>query len=217
MAESSTVQATSACDTAGQRAALEEHGYLLLRPQNAPNKFIEGLGRLSQPTLLRSMDREVARRWSLSGTFGQDAFPWHTDGAISSEPPRWLVLRPIDLSEPTTTELLSPCPELRERLQRTVLLAKDHVGRARYLPALMLTKDGHRIRWDPRTCRPRSTLTAQDIAAAIPDFIVKWELGDTLLIDNYKLMHRRPAVNATVTRTLERTYVWGERCGITIA
>jgi hypothetical protein len=140
---------------------------------------------------------------------------WHTDGAISSHPPRWLVLRPVELSEPTSTELLSPCAELRGRLESTVLLAKDHAGRARYLPALMPTKDGYRLRWDPRTCRPRSTEVARDIAAAKPTAVVVWELGSTLVIDNFKLLHRRPGVMAAASRILERTYIWSPQCGIT--
>lgn len=193
---------------ARQRAALEQHGYLVLGPRDAPDELIAGLGRPDQPVLLRPTDRDGARRWSLSGTFGHDAFPWHTDGAISSHPPRWLVLRPVRLSEPTATELLSPSAELRERLERTVLLAKDHAGRARYLPALISTKDGHRLRWDPRTCRSRSTAVARDVAAALPTSVVTWELGITLVIDNYKLLHRRPAVTAAAQRLLERTYVW---------
>jgi hypothetical protein len=215
MSTSSNMQATGIRDAAQQRALLEQCGYLLLRPQNAPDEVIGGLGRLGQPTLLRPTGREVARSWSLSGTFGHDAFPWHTDGAISSHPPRWLVLKAVELSEPTVTELLSPCTKLRERLAQTVLLARDHAGRARYLPALMLTKDGYRIRWDPRTCRPRSTIVAEDMVAAVPTSIITWELGATLVIDNYKLMHRRPAVNANAARLLERTYVWSPQCGIT--
>lgn len=198
----------SICDPARERAALEQRGYLLLRPQGAPGEVIKGLGRLGQSVLLRPTGREGASKWSLSGTFGHDAFPWHTDGAISSLPPRWIVLRPVELSEPTTTELLSPCAELRERLERTVLLAKDRAGRARYLPALMLTKDDRRLRWDPRTCRPRSPRVAREIAAAMPTSVITWELGVTLVIDNYKLMHRRPAVTAAAERVLERTYVW---------
>jgi alpha-ketoglutarate-dependent taurine dioxygenase len=180
----------------------------LLRSQDAPGELIKGLGRLGKPALLRPTEREEARQWSLSGTFGHDAFPWHTDGAISSFPPRWLVLRPVELSEPTTTELLSPCAELRERLERTVLLAKDRAGRARYLPALTLTKDGYRLRWDVRTCRPRSPAVAREVAAATPTSVITWELDVTLLVDNYKLLHRRPAVTAAAERVLERTYVW---------
>lgn len=207
---------TSIYDRARQRAALEHRGHLLLRPEDAPSELIKSLGRLGRPALLRPTEREGAREWSLSGTFGHDAFPWHTDGAISSLPPRWLVLRPVELSGPTTTELLNPCAELRERLGGTVLLAKDHAGRARYLPALMLTKDGHRLRWDPRTCRPRSPGVAREVAEAMPTSVIRWELDVTLVFDNYKLMHRRPAVTASTERVLERTYVWTPLCGITM-
>jgi hypothetical protein len=202
------VLATSVGDLVRQHAALEHHGYLLLGPRDAPDQLIKRLGRLGQPMLLRPTERDRARSWSLSGTFGQDAFPWHTDGAISSCPPRWLVLRPVRLSEPTATELLDPSDDLRERLGRTVLLAKDRAGRARYLPALMLMKAGYRLRWDPRTCRSRSTAVAQDVARAMPTSVVAWDFGITLVIDNYKLLHRRPAVSAASQRVLERTYIW---------
>jgi hypothetical protein len=202
------VLGTSVGDLARQRAALEQHGYLLLGQRDAPDDLINGLGRPGEPVLLHPAERDRARRWSLSGTFGQDTFPWHTDGAISSCPPRWLVLRPVRLSEPTATELMSPSNDLRERLGRTVLLAKDRVGRARYLPALVLTKDGYRLRWDPRTCRSRSTAVTQDVAQAMPTSVVVWELGITLVIDNYRLLHRRPAVSGVSQRVLERTYIW---------
>jgi alpha-ketoglutarate-dependent taurine dioxygenase len=202
------VSGTSVRDPARQRAALEQGGFLLLGPRDAPGELIENLGRLGQPQLLHPTDRDGTRRWSLSGTFGRDAFPWHTDGAVSSSPPRWIVLRPVRLSEPTVTELLSLSAELCERLERTVLLAKDRAGRARYLPALTLTKDGYRLRWDPRTCQSRSTAVARDIAAAMPTSVVSWKPDVTLVIDNYKLLHRRPAVSAAAQRVLERTYVW---------
>lgn len=199
---------TSVHDLTWKHAALEHHGYLLLNSRDESDELIKSLGRLGQPMLLRSTDRGHAQSWSLSGMFGKDAFPWHTDGAISSHPPRRLVLRPVKLPEPTATELLSPSVDLRERLGRSVLLAKDHVGRARYLPAVMLTEDGYRLRWDPRTCRARSAVLARDVAEAMPTSIVAWELGTTLVIDNYKLLHRRPSVSLSAERVLERTYVW---------
>lgn len=193
---------------ARQHAALKQDGYLLLSSRDSPDELIKRLGRVGQPVLLRPTDRDHARRWSLSGTFGRGTFPWHTDGAISSYPPHWLVLRPVSLSEATATELLNPSADLRDRLGRTVLLAKDCAGRARYLPALISTEAGYRIRWDPRTCRSRSMAVAKDIAEAMPTLVVTWEMGVTLVIDNYKLLHRRPAVSAATQRILERIYVW---------
>src|SRR5215813_853252 len=179
-----------------QRALLTEYGYLAVGPGTVLCALFGGMARLGQQALLAPADRSGARSWSLSGMFGRDAFPWHTDGAISSHPPHWLVLRPVRLSEPTFTELLDPGDELRQRLARTILLARDHVGRARYLPALVPMKDGYRIRWDSRTCQSRSRAVAQEVAMAAPTATIWWRLDLTLVIDNYRLLHRRPAVSA---------------------
>ena len=195
-------------DLRSQRAALKERGFLVVGPGDASNELFEDVRRFGEPALLRSADQREARSWSLSGTFGREAFPWHTDGAISSDPPRWLVLRMRSMSEITSTELLEPGTQLRSRLARNVLLAKDHVGRARYLPALMATENGYRLRWDPRTCRSRSLIIERDVAAAMPTAVIAWELGITLVIDNYRLLHRRPTVAEAAFRVLERTYVW---------
>jgi hypothetical protein len=150
----------------------------------------------------------VSRVWSLSGSFGRSAFPWHTDGAISSRPPRWIVLRAVELSERASTELMDPSDGLLRSLQRTVLVARDRLGRARYLPAYVPMDHGHRVRWDPRTCRPRSEETAVEVAMTPPSAAIEWRPDLSVVIDNYRLMHRRPAVGAGAERVLERTYVW---------
>jgi hypothetical protein len=204
VASSSRASASSAGEL---RAELAVEGYLLLDSEFVAADFFDGLGQVEQPTQLRPVDRNEAQSWSLSGRFGRGAFPWHTDGAISSDPPHWLMLRPLELSAATTTELLDPGPTLCRRLERTVLLAKDHAGRARYLPALVPTHDFHRIRWDPRACRPDSPGLVSDLEDTAPTVIVSWQLGMTLVLDNFRLLHRRPAVNAVTSRVLERTYV----------
>jgi hypothetical protein len=195
-------------DNAHQWTALEERGHLAVRQDGSLDVLFEGVGRFGSPTLVRSVDRREAPGWSMSGVYGRDAFPWHTDGAISSHPPRWLALRPVEFSEPTTTELLEPDAKLRDRLKGTVLVARDHAGQARYLPALMPIKDGYRLRWDPRTCHSRSSEVARDIACAGPTAVFAWKPNVTLVIDNYKVLHRRPAVAVDAYRVLERTYVW---------
>jgi hypothetical protein len=71
----------------------------------------------------RSTWRSQSHRVLLSA-----AFPWHTDGAIVTKAPRWLLLRAVRVSHPTCTELLDPRPELWAMLRRTVLRATDRAG-----------------------------------------------------------------------------------------
>jgi alpha-ketoglutarate-dependent taurine dioxygenase len=204
---SATAQSSRTYAVDRLRADLAVHGYLVLEGRD-PYRLFDAACKIGEPALLRARDRQVSRGWSLSGSFGRSAFPWHTDGAISSRPPRWIVLRAVELSEWTSTELTDPSDGLLRSLQRTVLVARDRLGRARYLPAYVPMDHGHRVRWDPRTCRPRSEETAVEVAMTPPSAAIEWRPDLSVVIDNYRLMHRRPAVGAGAERVLERTYVW---------
>jgi hypothetical protein len=166
------------------------------------------LGRCSGPQMLIPRETAAADAWSLSGVYGLGAFPWHTDGAISSNPPRWLLLRALRVSKATCTELLDPDPQLQKGLSRTVLRARDRAGRVRYLPGA-IPKDGRlRLRWDPRTCTPRTGLTVEEMEQQSSTVTVEWREDLLLIVDNARLLHRRPAVDERMDRVLERTYVW---------
>jgi hypothetical protein len=45
------------------------------------------LGRSGPSEMLAPRERATADPWSLSGAYGLGTFPWHTDGAIASNPP----------------------------------------------------------------------------------------------------------------------------------
>ncbi|MEV1249503.1 hypothetical protein [Nonomuraea sp. NPDC049750] len=163
-------------------------------------------GRWGNPQAIVSRERDDS--WSLSGTYGLEAFPWHTDGAISSRPPRWIVLRALSIPQTTHTELLDPDPSLLAGLRRTVLRAVDSTGRARHLPAAVPEEGRWRVRWDPRVCAPQIGLSLDEVDARAPTAIIEWREGRVVVLDNARLLHRRPAVLAG--RVLERTYVWSE-------
>jgi hypothetical protein len=187
---------------------LASHGYAVLDGA-VPTEVAAGLGRATSGELLNPSYSDDARPWSLSGVYGLDAFPWHTDAAISVKPPRWLVLTARELSEPTSTEVLRPPKDLLSALQRTVLRCTDSKGRTRYLPAVVPdAARQNRLRWDPRTCSPRSGVSVDDVEASEPTARVAWQEGRVLVIDNAVVLHRRPAVSAKARRSIERIYVW---------
>ena len=154
--------------------------------------------------------REAAAPWSLSGTYGMGSFPWHTDGAVSTDPPRWIVMYAKRISGHTYTELLDPLPSLQLKLRRTVLRVIDNRGRARHLPASLPTKDGLRLRWDPRICTPLTGASLEEVEGHEPSVKVSWVKGRVLILDNFRLLHRRPGMSGVTERVLERTYVWGD-------
>jgi|NGEPerStandDraft_6_1074524.scaffolds.fasta_scaffold28875_2 L-asparagine oxygenase len=166
------------------------------------------LGRTGESSILSPHEPTIADQWSLSGTYGLDRFPWHTDGAVSSHPPRWLILRGVSVSEPTATELLEPGPDLLGLLRQTVLRTQDRIGRVRHLPAVVPTEFGHRLRWDPRICTPRSGASVPEVETHEPTAVLSWKPGRLAVFDNARLLHRRPAVVKGPGRQLERTFVW---------
>ncbi|WP_440065595.1 hypothetical protein [Streptosporangium sp. OZ121] len=181
---------------------LTAHGFVVMDREAVP----EIAGRWGSPQAIVSRERDDS--WSLSGTYGLEAFPWHTDGAISSRPPRWIVLRALSIPQSTYTELLDPDPPLLTGLRRTVLRAVDRTGRARHLPAAVSEEGRWRVRWDPRTCDPRIGLSLDEVEAQDATTIIEWREGRIVVLDNARLLHRRPTVPAG--RVLERTYVWSE-------
>ena len=189
--------------------SLAEHQYVILGAEEVLS-IGALLGRPSKPQLLMPTSRESARGRSLSGLFGLGAFPWHTDGAIANNPPRWIILRTMTGDSGVGTELLRPSGDILGRLRRTILTARDPHGSARYFPAFMPTTKGYtKLRWDPTKCAPMETEVVSIIENAEPSMSVNWVEGRALIVDNAALLHRRPAV-ATARRVLERTYVWSE-------
>ena len=144
--------------------------------------------------------------WSLSGAYGRGEFPWHTDGAISTSPPRWMVLQ-SDSQTSVGTELLDPDPVLLAKFRKATLRAADARGRVRYLPALVpSTKNAHRIRWDPRTCPATNPALNAEVTSLPASRIVDWRKNTVALVDNHRILHRRPAVQEE-HRELKRFYI----------
>lgn len=166
------------------------------------------LGRPGEPHLLMPRDRLESDKWSLSGAYGLGSFPWHTDGAVSPRPPRWLVLRALRVPERTSTELLEVSPELLDGMSRTVLRITNRVGQVRYSPAVLPDGKRWRLRWDPRICAPRGAVSVRFMEEQSATSVIEWQAQRLLIIDNTRLLHRRPSVNARVERVLERTYLW---------
>jgi alpha-ketoglutarate-dependent taurine dioxygenase len=192
----------------GWRRKLAVEGYAVVDHSN-PSMLGNYLGRPGPPERLAPSASEAARRWSLSGVYGLDAFPWHTDAALSSTPPRWFLLAASQITRPTWTEILKPDGDLLAGMKRTLLRATDHRQRTQYLPAAVPEQGGiHRLRWDPRTCKPVSGLSIEDVATAEPSDRINWRIGRILIVDNALVLHRRPAVAEGEQRVLERTYIW---------
>jgi alpha-ketoglutarate-dependent taurine dioxygenase len=197
---------------------LNERGYAIVDGHSRADA--ESLARqlgVVQGTWERLVARDVndAGPWSLSGVFGRSAFPWHTDGAVASVPPRYVVMRYEGLEPVEGTHLLDCTVEggfLLRLAGRMALRITNARGYVRYVPALSDESGRSLMRWDPRVATPLPSKPAAEMEAALaslaPTETVKWIPSRTLFFRNDTLLHARPAVPPAQSRTLQRLYIY---------
>jgi hypothetical protein len=143
-----------------------------------------------------------------SGRYGLQDFPWHTDGAISDAPPRWVVLTCLANEARADTELYLPNSNQLAILNNVVLRTQNSLGHVRYLPAVSELEGNNIVRWDPRACPPTNPQVVDIFDKVKPTVSISWQVGQTLLFDNFRLLHRRTKVTHGQQRMLRREYVF---------
>jgi L-asparagine oxygenase len=143
-----------------------------------------------------------------SGMFGLGEFPWHTDGAVSDNPPRWLILSCLVNRSSANTQLYLPKSDELEILNGTVLRSQNSLRQIRYLPAISDRNGVTLLRWDPRACPPGDTSSSDLFRNVPPDVSVTWREGASLIVDNFRLLHRRTSIMGGRDRLIKRGYVY---------
>jgi hypothetical protein len=200
---------------------IARRGYVAL--ETSMQEFEElslGLGepicvRPGGPTLetLKPLNRESASPRSLSAAHGLGTFPFHTDAAHHRSPPRYLALRLADhCCGVTPTLVIDADPQRfsaaeRMTLRRETWLVQGGFNRTFYAP--ILDQRGTILRFDPGCMvEPAGTqLVGHEILAQRFETAaaVSWKPGTTLFVDNWRVLHARPAVvRGDESRTLVR-------------
>lgn len=155
-----------------------------------------------------------------SGNYGVNEFPLHSDLAHWVIPPRYFMLRCIVGAEEVFTNVLLWSTIARDikdsLLRRAIFTVRKHKFGCSSLVRAHSTQNGlDLLRWDPLFLRPLNT-PAQQVASAITNLdwdakiqrILLKEPGDTLLADNWQILHGRAAVSGKDTqRRIERVYL----------
>ena len=156
-----------------------------------------------------------------SGTFGLGQFPLHTDLAHWLVPPRYLMLRCQEPGVETYTTLM-PARELESALgadviENALVCPRSAVADGtRCLLSVSFSVDFTRgIRWDPVFLVPMNDHVTK-ISTALSSF--EWsnprstaislsEIGDTLILDNWRVLHGRSRVPiGDMGRAIDRVY-----------
>lgn len=156
-----------------------------------------------------------------SGNYGKREFPLHSDLAHWVLPPRYLLLRCVTGVAGVMTRLLDSRDLISAigalPLTRTLVQPRRPLAGRRSLLRLLDSRDGRGrfFRWDSLFVEP-ATPTSEETFEAVAQYLrtataAEYSLiacGDTLLIDNWRMIHGRSAATASEsTRRVERVYL----------
>jgi hypothetical protein len=159
---------------------------------------------------------------SYSGIYGMGSFPFHTDLAHWREPPRYLMLRCIKGYAEVPTLLVDGRTLVREASSDLLMRAlvkprRPHNGAVSLLRLYETTDRGNRMRWDEVFLQPVGKVgrlavdCVRRCLAQIEVHSISLMLpGDTMLIDNWMMLHARsPIPPGCENRKIERVYLEG--------
>lgn len=163
------------------------------------------------------VSQHEAQPRSLSRTSGTGVQPWHMDMAHRPVPTRYLVLGMLECSSGTAaTELLNAellLPDgLCEAAGTEPFLVRTG---AKSFYATIKGKGQPFLRLDPG-CMEGATERARRLMALLvelsvpPTYVHRWTPGSVLVLDNWKVFHRRADARDDPTRVLFRISVSGE-------
>jgi len=155
-----------------------------------------------------------------SGNYGFAQFPFHTDFAHWRHPPRFVMLRCVVgfVDVPT---LLVDGTQIIEQVGHSLLCRalvqprRPVNGKIPLLRLLHVIDDALLIRWDGLFLRPASNVgqlgmaaVRSAIGASSSVAVALAQSGDTLILDNWRMLHSRSRVPVSRhTRMLERAYL----------
>jgi L-asparagine oxygenase len=208
---------------------VRRRGYAFIRsfePETPAESAIRKLGQIEKigeyhlVHELRPKDRDKLGN-SYSSEFGYGRFPMHTDFAHWFTPPRYVALRCVVGFQSVKTCLLDSAPIIGQvgkvTLQRALVQPRTPLQGHRPILRILDGDEtvGTIFRWDsvfllPATEAGRivTNMVAENLRAATPLEITLEHPGDTLLIDNWRVLHARSAVGRIHRkRRIERAYL----------
>lgn len=192
-------------------------GFCIARNASAEQLLRCPSARLPETRLI-ARDRGDAGLNTYSGTFGWDAFPPHTDMAHWLIPPRFICLTceasdiPVEIGVIDAAELISAFGE--RQLARILLLPRRPVHGQRHLLTIWerTPHGGGRFRWDGLFLIPASRASSvlfnaiKQTLKEVQGRLITLTPGDSLILDNWRVLHFRPALAGPCRREVRRVY-----------
>lgn len=206
---------------------ITEHGYVVLREiflNLSTAEIAPVFGKPITPWAGGLIQKLIPRAESTpntySGIYGLGHFPFHTDLAHWRHPPRYLLLRCIKGYADVQTLLIDgkvivDAVSLNIMTRAIVKPRRPQNNAIHLLRLCEQVENGHRLRWDEIFLRPASRIgeeASQQVrtllcnASTLSTALV--EMGDMLIIDNWRMLHARTPVHVgRENRVIERVYL----------
>lgn len=188
-------------------------GFCVLRDIDAA-RFIEIASAMGTPTptrrdgpvldVLTPKREQDARPSTISAHYGLGEFPWHSDGAVDKDPPRYILMRAGTVTaDSATTDILDLRSlgegEMLKKYSRLSLLVSAR--NFSYVAPFVMRRNGVMCaKWDPLRTTPtgkRAEEFLSEVPTAPPTAVHHWQPSDVLIIDNWRCLHRRSAATAS--------------------
>lgn len=208
---------------------LRANGYVFLphfRPGEATYAVANSIGEISELPNVSITQRIRPKRTQdstpnlYSGNYGLNAFPLHTDLAHWYLPPRYFLLRCAYPAPEVSTLLLHAEDALRGidplTLHRAIYRPRRKLcGRLALLRLLQETVSAVLFRWDQLFLEPtneESAAVANHLRSpSLTEEVIRVSFDqpyDTLIVDNWAMLHGRSAVPETaLRRVVDRVYL----------
>lgn len=183
---------------------------------------IDAVEGLAEVQLLTPRPITASTPNTYSGNFGTGEFPLHTDLAHWAAPPRYVALRCLSGSSTVTTSVLDSLGIVqsvgREALRMAIVQPRRPLRNGKHLLRLLerpVATESDRIRWDTIFLKPTNAFAAATVAGvqdallhSDPVQFLLCEPGDTLVLDNWRVLHGRSPVSADgLQRVIARAYL----------
>lgn len=207
---------------------VQKKGWAWLRELEPSMTHIEAASKLGVPLcmgcndpvhFLRPTSQANADDNSYSGNYGLGEFPFHTDFAILKAPPRYMYLR-CEVGSSNVGTLLKDGfpfsgPKHLSLLARATVRPRRRTREGRPLLRLVeRVSDERRIRWDPlylAAASPSAKTTIDEVKQRLQDTkterFVFDKYGDTLVLDNWRMLHAREFISDPKERVIARCYL----------
>ncbi|MGF6592039.1 hypothetical protein [Pseudomonas sp. 2835] len=214
--------------------ALNSHGYFFLKewqPETSTFELACSIGsvvdlekiaaayKLANVQALKPRESDESSPHSYSSVYGLKGFPLHTDYAHWGTPPRFLMLR-CQAGDPSVITYLLPSSCIADHagqiIDRAIVVPRrKHPAQTICPLAVRYRKAGRTgFRWDSLFLRPlnQAAEALADVVQARSNLdqiaITMHDPGDTLIIDNWHMLHGRSEVpHRVLNRHIERIYL----------